>query len=263
MPMSSLCEAQPSEAPESACSKGATLAEVPSIPLSSQAAAGVAGTKISKKRSRSNKKPPITVLSADVSSFRQMVQQLTGIPTSHALPHRWGGSDTPLLKPQPTRANPVGLPTLDTSSVFFKNKMSPLLQPGRQASSGIRPTKMSALPAKGNQVLGSDGHVQEFSIDALLSTAGSISNPRDSLVVGSSGSNSARGDWRHAPPPNMVIEDKSSALQVSPALLESFLLGDDDHYPKASYSTVDSWLAFDGGAMANPSPRIDVTRIAS
>lgn len=94
--------------------------------LSVQAAVGAVSTKVSKRRSRAINKPPITVLSADTSNFRDMVQKLTGIPTSPSLQrNRYQLWSTPsgvsVLKPHPTRPSQSihNLPTLDTSSAFF------------------------------------------------------------------------------------------------------------------------------------------------
>eukprot|EP00249_Psilotum_nudum_P017925 c26553_g1_i1 orf=411-1979(-) len=103
--------------------------------LSAQASVRAGTTKVSKRRSRASSKPPITVLSADTSNFRAMVQKLTGIPTSPPMqPRRYHFWDTPtassILKPhatRPTQSIP-GLPTLDTSAFFLLDGASTLNQ---------------------------------------------------------------------------------------------------------------------------------------
>ncbi|MCO5597188.1 hypothetical protein L7F22_051264 [Adiantum nelumboides] len=110
--------------------------------LSSQASAGSASARVSKRKSRAVAKPPIRVLSADRETFRDLVQKLTGIPTSPLslqAGRLWNISpSTALFRPLPARprgyeisAN-VGntgflhqsMPTLDTSSAYLRRGFS-------------------------------------------------------------------------------------------------------------------------------------------
>lgn len=107
---------------------GSTFPTAPAA-LSANAAVGVGAKKVSKRRSRAINKPPITVLSADTTTFRDMVQKLTGIPASPSLQnnsfHLWNSPPAgfaSFLKPhltRPSQSNIQGLPTLDTSSAFL------------------------------------------------------------------------------------------------------------------------------------------------
>lgn len=105
--------------------------------LSAPASVGAGFSKVSKRRSRASNKAPITVLSADTSNFRAMVQKLTGIPatsspraSASSMQGRpefqfWDSSAISILKPQPTRPSSHqsfhggSLPTLDTSAPFL------------------------------------------------------------------------------------------------------------------------------------------------
>ncbi|KAJ9180937.1 hypothetical protein P3X46_009121 [Hevea brasiliensis] len=76
--------------------------------------------KVSKRKSRATKRSQTTFITADPASFRQMVQQVTGV--------RFGNAQMPaipVLKPEPqrpgNRLNGAGgcLPTLDTSAFML------------------------------------------------------------------------------------------------------------------------------------------------
>ncbi|KAH7285653.1 hypothetical protein KP509_33G039100 [Ceratopteris richardii] len=109
---------------------------------------GLSVRKASKRKSRAVTRTPIRVLSADRESFRDIVQQFTGIPfpTASPLPVTWNVRNSSLIKPMPrfpslrslasratassTRYRPGDvveamprshLPTLDTSLAYLKN----------------------------------------------------------------------------------------------------------------------------------------------
>ncbi|KAH7285654.1 hypothetical protein KP509_33G039200 [Ceratopteris richardii] len=117
----------------------------PPQPLSSK---GLSVRKTTKRKSRAVTRTPIRVLSADRESFRDIVQQFTGIPvpTASPLPVTWNVCNSSLIKPVPrfpslrslasrrtassTRYPPGDvveamsrshLPTLDTSLAYLKN----------------------------------------------------------------------------------------------------------------------------------------------
>lgn len=93
--------------------------------LTAQGALGAASAKVSKRRSRATSKSPITVLSADTTNFRAMVQKLTGIPTSPSMQRNGfqflSNPSMSVLKPCPSRPphSIHGLPTLDTSAFLL------------------------------------------------------------------------------------------------------------------------------------------------
>eukprot|EP00249_Psilotum_nudum_P016335 c25772_g1_i1 orf=282-1967(+) len=99
--------------------------------------AQTSNAKITKRRSRASSKAPITVLSADTTNFRAMVQKLTGIPAplmQQSSIHWWGSpSSISVLKPQPTRPTQhiQGLSTLDTSAYLLFDGASALNQDPR------------------------------------------------------------------------------------------------------------------------------------
>ncbi|KAI5059791.1 hypothetical protein GOP47_0026110 [Adiantum capillus-veneris] len=235
--------------------------------LSSQASVGAGASKVSKRRSRSNKKPPIAVLAADTSNFRAMVQQLTGIPAPQALPQLWGTCGVPLLKPQPTRLSPLDLTTLDTSSSFLAPRINPFLQAGHHALAGLLRPDLSYLQGKGKLLRSSYPNMMNYDafISASASTASMCSSVLDVQAKANSYVNCATGDLQHPyASANMAKEGGHCTVAgLSSTSIESFLMDDEEHNPKSSHSAIDSWLAFDGGATANLSPTVDFTRIAS
>ncbi|KAI5073966.1 hypothetical protein GOP47_0011979 [Adiantum capillus-veneris] len=119
----------------------------PSHLLSSPASLGASSVKVSKRKSRAVSKPPIRVLSADRETFRDMVQKLTGIPTSPIPLHAgrlWNTASsnpsTVLFRPLPGRPGGYfprelatngtagfshqSMPTLDTSSAYLTRGFS-------------------------------------------------------------------------------------------------------------------------------------------
>ena len=96
-------------------------------PKRRNAAGGVAGGKISKRKSRASKRATTTFITADPANFRQMVQQVTGVrfPGGHM-------PVNPVLKPEPQRAfNRLQgcLPTLDTSAFLLDHHLPAVSQP--------------------------------------------------------------------------------------------------------------------------------------
>ncbi|MCO5597501.1 hypothetical protein L7F22_051579 [Adiantum nelumboides] len=228
---------------------------------SSQAAAGAVASKVSKRRSRSrsNKKAPIAVLATDTSNFRAMVQQLTGIPTPQALPPLWSNYGVPLLKPQPTRLNPLDLTTLDRSSSFLAPKINPVLQAGHLELAQLLAPELSPLPGKGKFHLGSSYYPNVMDLDALLALSSASTGTRPSEVQAKANLdvNWATEGFGHASFANLAKESgHRAAVGLSSTSIENFLMDDEEHNAKASYSAIDSWLSFDGGAIANHSPRV-------
>ncbi|XP_002979646.2 uncharacterized protein LOC9635173 [Selaginella moellendorffii] len=107
--------------------------------LGGAGALGTGSGKVTKKRARASRKPPTTVLEADSSNFRAMVQQLTGIPSvpflSSSMHQRNGLEFLDLGRP----------PTATRSILGFAG-------PHHQALQGLPPLDPSALlPAFGSR----------------------------------------------------------------------------------------------------------------
>ncbi|KAK4377866.1 hypothetical protein RND71_004162 [Anisodus tanguticus] len=102
---------------------------------------GVSNKKIVKRKPRASKRPSTTYITADVDSFRQMVQQVTGVSNGHV-------TVCSILKPEPRRpvdlVQPVCcLPTLDTSA-FLLDPTSSFMQPPLAAAGCVA---VSHLPS--------------------------------------------------------------------------------------------------------------------
>ncbi|XP_009606727.1 calmodulin-binding protein 25-like [Nicotiana tomentosiformis] len=119
----------PSAASGPTVSGGSTENETAVSKRRSNNACGVS-KKIVKRKTRASKRASTTYITADVDSFRQMVQQVTGV--------RMGGNGhvtvASILKPEPRR--PVDrvqqvscLPTLDTSAFLLDPTSSFMAQP--------------------------------------------------------------------------------------------------------------------------------------
>ncbi|KZV22492.1 hypothetical protein F511_19712 [Dorcoceras hygrometricum] len=84
------------------------------------------GGKVAKRRSRGTKRATTTFITADISNFRQMVQQVTGGSFGHI-----DGSFplAPVLKPEPRRPMNGLQPTLDSSAFPLEGPSAQLLSP--------------------------------------------------------------------------------------------------------------------------------------
>lgn len=78
-----------------------------------------------------------------------------------------------------------------------------------------------------------------------------------------SGKPSVKGNVKEFLASNVMRECEQNFPRQTSTLFESLLTSDDDLHAKSSYNTVDSWLACDGGALTNHSPRVDLAEIAS
>ncbi|XVE95705.1 hypothetical protein REPUB_Repub02eG0122400 [Reevesia pubescens] len=118
--------------------------------------------KVSKRKSRASKRSQTTFITADPSSFRQMVQQVTGV--------RFGNAQmslSPILKPEPQRpgsrlpngAGPGCLPTLDTSAFLLDH---PQPSSGGVVGSSL-PLFQSSMEAEGLASTGATLDCDNFS----------------------------------------------------------------------------------------------------
>lgn len=279
------------EAPNLA-SKPLVASKTASIALSSQASVGAGGAKVGKRRSRANKKAPIAVLSADASTFRAMVQQLTGIPTSPSIQHYgsniWGSQGgAPLLKPHPTRAPynaTLNLPTLDTSACFLGPRPTSIkgplqefsfLQGSHQPSSGPSLGANFSAELGFSQGRGTNNNMLQGNLShdfkSFLShqanpinynTSASLPSLWDPIDSGKLRGNypTYKEDLKQACSQGMMREADQFTVRQAPTPLENFILGEDLH-AKSSYGSVDSWFSFDG-TLSSHSPKMEIARMA-
>lgn len=261
-------------------SKGVSLSPQP---LSSQASMGCSTTKVSKRRSRAVSKPPIRVLSADRSNFRDMVQKLTGIPTSPAMQGNrfqqlWGNNPSAIFKPMATRpssqneaaaaaAAHQGLPTLDTSSAYLLlNGSSQNSFMNNQISSNNNLAFLQSLQSPQAHMMGGGG-------GAFYSELGSY-NPRSNggggldlkslfasqydVSKGMSMYNEGVGEEGS---PKMPADMESLHRIRQASDLESLFMANeklDDFFPRMLHN-VDSWLS---DAIHTPTPKLELAHSA-
>ncbi|KAK4725293.1 hypothetical protein R3W88_028072 [Solanum pinnatisectum] len=115
---------------------------------------GGVSKKIVKRKPRASKRASTTYITADVDSFRQMVQQVTGARISGNGIGNGQLSVSSILKPEPRRpvdrVQPVSyLPTLDTSAFLLDPTSSFMHQPPAVAGSVAAVRQPSAVVVDG------------------------------------------------------------------------------------------------------------------
>ncbi|MCO5606333.1 hypothetical protein L7F22_060521 [Adiantum nelumboides] len=222
-----------------------------STALSSQASQGAGSNKISKRRSRAGNRNPITVLSADVSNFRAMVQQLTGIPS---IPYTQSFGNSALFKPHPSKLQYTNtdymLPTLDTSASLLgpKPAMKDPLE-GFSFAQGNHPPFSGTLPGVGKSGL-QGGNVEN------MHRSNTLFNSKQSMFGGQPNVSSSM--WNYAEPRGISapsIESQCFATKQTPYTSEDLLP------MKSQYSAEDPWLFFDG-VLADQANNIEIARMA-